>query len=180
MQLNKKSILLIALIAGTTMGAECISVNDDAVIVVNVENVTGHYLIGQGTTSFTTPNNCVTIQPADYINEDYGLVQNGRLVDVKVKANGTFGGSVTGGAVTVNGVNLVTYSGTWTALTTEQSLLSENSLLTKNQAGVTTLLSAVENKQTITLCAAGQFSQPAAANLSVDVTVFAQVDVKPN
>lgn len=180
MRLNSKSLLLIALIAGTTMGAECISVDDDSVIVVNIENITGNYAITPGALVFNNPNNCVTKQVADYLDTDYGLVVGGRLVDITYKANGTFtGGNISGGAVTINGVNILSYTGPWATFTTTQSLLT-GTTITKNQAGVDALLLAVQNQQPITICVAGTFSQAAPAGLSVDVNVFAQVDVDPD
>ena len=180
MKLNLKSLLLVAVIASTTMGAQCISVNDDSVIVVNIENVTGHYAITPTATVFGNPNECVVKQVSDYIDSDYGIVQSGRLVDIQYQASGTFAnGNVSGGTVSVNGVTILTYSGSWTALTTKQSLLTGNTV-TKVQAGVDALINAVKNQQPITLCVNGTFSQPAPAGLAVDVTVFAQVDVDPD
>jgi hypothetical protein len=42
------------------------------------------------------------------------------------------------------------------------------------------LINAITNQSTITLCGSGAFTQAATAGLSVEVEVFAQVDVTNN
>jgi hypothetical protein len=179
MRVDRKFVLLTALLAFTTMGAKCISVNDDGVIVVNIENVTGTYNITQGATLFANPNDCVTKQVSDYLDSDYGVIKGGRLVDIQYQAFGVFAGNINGGTVSVNGVQILSYSGPWSTFTTRRSLLLDTHL-TRHPAGVTALLAAVENQAPIVLCVGGTFSAPAPSGLSVVVEVFAQVDVEPN
>ncbi len=181
MRFDRKSILLVGIIAGTTIGGTCIpTVNDEGRIVVNVQDVSGHYTIAQNSSNFGNPNNCVTKSVSDYLDSDYGTVVGGRIVDVRYKANGQFAGNVVNGVVTVNGATLLTYSGPWSALLTEQSLLAGSSIIVKVAAGETALTTAVMNGSPITLCVAGGFSPNTPAGLSVDVAVDAQVDVNPD
>jgi hypothetical protein len=172
-----KSLALVAAMAMTGLGAECFSITDPFVVSVNLQDVSDTLDITPGATDFDP--GCRTINPADYLGQSYDLVSGARLVDVKVQTIGQFGGTVSGAEVRVNDVELLSFSGTWNAFNTEQSLLSNSSLLSLNPAGVTTLETAIENRLPLTVCHAGAFSEPTPAGLRVVVTVFAQVDATP-
>lgn len=105
-------------------------------------------------------------------------MSDAHLVDATVQTVGGFAGSVIGGVITVNGTTLATYSGSWSAFNTPQSILT-STLLVRNAAGVTVLLNAIQNRQTLTICDGGQFSSAAPTGLQVITTIFAQVDVTP-
>lgn len=172
-----KSLALVAAMTMTGLGAECFSVTDPFVVSVNLQDVSDTLPITPGATDFDP--GCRTINPSEYLGQSYDLVSGARLVDVKVQTLGQFGGNVSGAEVRVNDVELLSFSGSWNAFNTEQSLLSNSSLMSLNPAGVTTLETAVETRLPLTVCHAGAFSQPAPAGLSVVVTVFAQVDATP-
>jgi hypothetical protein len=172
-----KSLALVAVMSLTALGAECFSIRDPFVVSVNLQDIADTLDIAPGAVDFDP--GCRILSPVDYLNQNYDLVSGGRLVDVKVKTIGEFAGDVNGGLVTVNDVQLLTFSGSWTAFNTEQSLLSNSSLLDLNAAGVAELETALENRQPITVCHQGAFSRPAPAGLRVVVKVFAQVDATP-
>ncbi|HSA55582.1 MAG TPA: hypothetical protein VLE53_07745 [Gemmatimonadaceae bacterium] len=177
MHTRVRSLVLVAAMAAAAMGAQCFSITDPFVVSVNIQDVTGTYAITPGTVNFDP--SCRTENPADYLDANYDLLSGGRLVDITVQTIGQFGGTVNNGAVTINDTPLVTYGGSWNAFNTEQSLLSNSSLLNSNAAGVTELLDAVQNQQPITICHQGSFSQAAPAGLSVVVKVFAQMNATP-
>jgi hypothetical protein len=175
---HRRTILLVAAVAFTSMGLTCLSINDAGVFSINVKDVTGTFPISQGALLFGNPPSCATRNAADYIDADYSVISGGRLVDIIVKTNGTFAGNVNNGLLTINGTPLLRYSGSWNAFNTGQSLLT-TTLMTRDATGVNVLLNAVRNAQTVTLCGSGAFSQAATAGLSVSVQVFAQLDVQP-
>jgi hypothetical protein len=177
MRMYPKQLLLIAALASTTMAASCITEREDAIIAVNIENVTATYAITPGATQFNNPANCITKNTADYIDSDLGIVTGGRLVDITVQSIGTFAGNVNGGTITVNGVQVVSYTGPWNSFNTPQSLLT-SPLLVRNAAGVNTLIAAIVAGQPVTVCTGGTFSQAATTGMSVKVDVFAQADVQ--
>jgi hypothetical protein len=178
MQANRKTLLLVAAVAFTSMGLTCLSINDAGVFSINVKDVTGTFPISQGALSFGNPPSCATRNAADYIDANYSTITGGRLVDILVKTNGTFAGNVNNGLLTINNVPLLRYSGSWNAFNTEQSLLT-STLMTRDATGVNVLLNAIKNASPVTLCGSGAFSQAATSGLSVSVQVFAQLDVQP-
>ena len=167
--------IAVVLLAGTA--AKCFSITDPFVISVNVDDVTGVYVIDANTVDFDP--DCTTRDAADYLDSDYELVGGGRLVDITVQTIGPFGGSIVGGSASVNGTPLVSYDGPWSTFNTPQSLLAESSPLTLAPAGVTALLGAIQNGQAITICHAGMFSEATPSGLQIEVKVYAQVDAKP-
>lgn len=175
---TKIPLLLAFLLVGTT-GATCITVDDDNVIVVNVDDISGTYNITPGALFFANPNDCVTKTVSDYLDSDYGLVVGGRLVDVHYQAYGTWAGSIQGGSVSVNDTQMLTYDGPWSSFTTKQSMIDPNTILNVESAGVLELLRSVQTGGNVMLCVGGNFSQAAPAGLSVKVTVFAQLDIEP-
>jgi len=178
MHLDRRNALLVALLLSTTMAAKCITINEDAAVAVNIDDITGTYAIAPAVTAIPPATNCVTKNSADYIDPDFADIRNARLVDVKVQTIGTFGGTVSNGTVTANGTTVLRYSGPWSTFNTEQSLLT-SSAMTTEPAGVAVIVSAITNSQPVTLCATGSFSQPTTAGLSLKVSAFAQVDAVP-
>jgi hypothetical protein len=178
---NRKSIVALALIAVATMGAtQCLpELATDPRVVVNVENISKTFPITPTATIFGNPNDCTTVTATQYLDTDYGTVVGGRVVDVVYQTFGTFGANIVNGGVTINGVQLLSYSGPWSTFTTRRSLITDN-VITKNQAGVNALITAVTNGQAIQICVTGQFSQPAPSGLTVFVEVTAQVDFIPD
>ena len=172
----KHAAVLVA-VAMTTMGSTCISITDPLVVTLNVKDIKDTYDITPGTVNFNNPPRCIVRNPNDYLDAAYD-VSGAHLVDASVQTVGAFSGSVIGGAITVNGTTLATYSGPWSAFNTPQSILT-SSLLVRNAAGVTVLLDAIQNRQTLTICDGGQFSSAAPAGLQVVTSIFAQVDVTP-
>lgn len=163
------------------LGAQCIGINEPGVFAVNVKDITGTYNISTGVTQFGNPpgtTSCATKNAAEYIDQNFATIKGGRLVDITVQTNGSFNANVTNGSITINGTQLLSYSGSWNAFNTPQSLLTNN-LMQRNQAGVTQLINAITSQQTVTICGSGGFSSATPAGLSVTVKVFAQLDAQP-
>jgi hypothetical protein len=101
-----------------------------------------------------------------------------------VKTNGTFSGNINNGQIRIGGSQqslqtLATYSGSWAAFNTPQSLIQNNVTMTLNPTGVNTFLSLIQNLSNIVICHSGAFSQAAGTGMSIDVSIFAQVNATP-
>jgi hypothetical protein len=182
MRARLKNTALIAAIALSGMAAQCFSITDPFVVPVNVKDIKNTYNVTPGTVTFDP--GCITKNPADYIDSNFNVSGGGQLVDIIVKTNGAFAGNIVGGQVRVGGSTqalqtLATYSGSWNAFNTQQSLLQNNVTMNLNQSGVNTLLSLIQNTSPIVICHGGAFSQAVPAGLSIDVTIFAQVNATP-
>jgi hypothetical protein len=115
---------------------------------------------------------------------DFDVTGGGQLVDIIVQTNGTFAGNIVGGQLRVgpsiaNLTTLVTYSGRWSAFNTPQSLLQNNVTMSLNEAGKTSLMNIIENQGSLVICHGGAFSQAATTGMSIDITIFAQVNATP-
>jgi hypothetical protein len=173
---------LVALTALSSMAASCFEITDPLVVAVNVKDIRNTYNVTPGTVTFAP--GCITKNPADYIDANFNVEGGGQLVDITVATNGAFAGNINNGQVRVGGSTqalqtLVTYSGPWTAFNTPQSLLQNNVTMTLNPTGVSTLLSLIQNTSPIVICHGGAFSQAAGAGMSIDVSIFAQVNATP-
>ena len=173
---------LVALVAMSGLGASCFSITSPFVVAVNVKDIKNTYNVTPGTITFDP--GCITKNPADYIDANFNVAGGGQLVDITVKTNGAFAGNITNGQVRIGGSpqslqTLATYSGPWSAFNTTQSLLQNNVTMTLNQSGVSTLKSLIQNTSPIVICHGGAFSQAAVVGLSIDVTIFAQLNATP-
>jgi hypothetical protein len=182
MRARLKNTALVVLVAMSGLAAECFEITDPFVVAVNVKDIKNTYNVTPGTTTFAP--GCVTKNPADYIDSNFDIANGAQLVDIIVQTNGTFAGNINGGQVRIGGSTqalqvLVNYSGPWSAFNTPQSLLQNSTAMTLNQAGVTTLLSLIENTSPIVICHSGAFSQAATAGMSIDISIFAQVNATP-
>lgn len=182
MRSRLQKVALVALVAMTGLAAECFKITDPFVVAVNVKDIKNTYAVTPGTINFDP--GCITKNPADYIDANFNVAGGGQLVDIIVKTNGTFAGNINNGQVRVGGSQqalqtLVTYAGSWSAFNTPQSLIQNSTSLNLNQNGVNTLLSLIQNTSPIVICHSGAFSQAAIAGMSIDVTVFAQVNATP-
>ena len=177
-----KRVAVVGLIAASSMAASCFEITDPFVVAVNVKDIKNTYNVTPGTVNFDP--GCITKNPADYIDANFNVAGGGQLVDIIVQTNGTFAGNINNGQVRVGGSTqalqtLATYSGSWNAFNTPQSLLQNNVTMNLNQAGVTTLLSLIQNTSPIVICHGGAFSQAAGPGMSIDVSIFAQVNATP-
>ena len=182
MRSRLQKVALVGLVAMSGLAAECFSITDPFVVAVNVKDIKNTYNVTPGTINFDP--GCVTKNPADYIDANFNVANGAQLVDIIVKTNGTFAGNITSGRIEIGGSTqalqtLVTFSGPWSAFNTAQSIIQNNVTMTLNPAGVTTLLSLIQNTSPITICHGGGFSQAAVAGMSIDVTIFAQVNASP-
>ena len=182
MRTRLQKLALVALVAMSGLAAECFEITDPFVVAVNVKDIKNTYNVTPGTISFDP--GCITKNPADYIDANFDIAEGAQLVDIIVKTNGTFAGNINTGQIRVGGSTqslqtLATYSGSWAAFNTPQSLLQHNTTMNLNANGVATLLSLIENTSPIVICHSGAFSQAAVAGMSIDVTVFAQVNATP-
>jgi hypothetical protein len=177
-----KNTALVVLVAMSGLAAECFQITDPFVVAVNVKDIKNTYNVTPGTITFVP--GCITKNPADYIDSNFDIANGAQLVDIIVQTNGAFAGNIIGGQVRIGGSTqalqtLVTYAGPWSTFTTPQSLLQNNTTMTLNQAGVTTLLSLIQNTSPIVICHSGAFSQAATAGMSIDISIFAQVNASP-
>jgi hypothetical protein len=182
MRARLKNTVLVALVAMSAMAAGCFKVTDPFVVSVNVKDIKNTYNVTPGTINFAP--GCITKNSSDYLDANFDVTGAGRLVDVIVKTNGTFAGNIVGGQVLVGAssaslIPLTTYSGQWNAFNTPQSLLQHNVAMNLNAGGVTTLQNLIQNQQSIVICHSGSFSPAAGTGMSIDVTLFAQVDATP-
>jgi hypothetical protein len=173
---------LVAVVAMCGLAASCFSITDPFVVAVNVKDIKSTYNVTPGTVTFDP--GCITKNPADYIDANFNVAGGGQLVDIIVKTNGTFAGNINSGQIRIGGSpqalqTLATYSGSWAAFNTPQSLLQHNTTMNLNQSGVATLKSLIQNTSPIVICHGGSFSQAAGAGMSIDVTIFAQVNATP-
>lgn len=173
---------LVALIAMSGLSAECFQVTDPLVVSVNVKDIGATYNVTPGTVNF--PPGCITKNAGDYLDANFGLTGAVRLVDVTVQTHGAFAGNIVGGQLRIGPSpaslqTLLTYSGPWNAFNTPQSLLQNNVTMNLNATGVATLQSLIQDRQSIVICQAGSLSSAAGAGMSIDLTVFAQVDATP-
>ena len=173
---------LVGLVAMSAMAASCFSITDPFVVAVNVKDIKNTYNVTPGTVNFDP--GCITKNPSDYIDANFNVAGGGQLVDIIIKTNGTFAGNITNGQVRIGGSpqslqTLATYSGSWNAFNTPQSILQHNTTMNLNQAGVSTLKSLIQNTSPIVICHGGSFSQAAVAGMSIDVSIFAQVNATP-
>jgi hypothetical protein len=175
--MNTRILLGILLLALPTMGSDCI--NDGFLISVNIEGITSKFDISPGNDpTFGPPNDCETIPASVYLTSEFGDYENVRIYDIKVTTVGTYPGNVNG-TVLVNGIPAASYSGSWSAFNTPQSLLTSG-LVTRTGGGIGEMVLAVLNRRDITVCGQGSVSQvPVPSGLSVVIEVFGQVDAMP-
>lgn len=162
-------------VAMLTMGFDCI--NENALVSVNIPGLTGTYNINAGNNA--NFNGAVAILASDYLNLGFDNINlnTTRIYDIRVSTIGSYGGNVQG-QVLVNGTPILSYNGPWSSFNKPQSL-AISPLLTRNGAGITTLISSVKSKQDITLTGTGTVSQlPVPSGLSVQIEVLAQVDAE--
>jgi len=173
MRMKTIAFLAVILAAFATLGFSCI--NDGFVISVNIEGITGTFEINQGNGSF---NDCITVNSDVYLDVDYDNLKNVRIYDVRVSTIGNYTGNVTGTA-TVNGVNVLQFSGPFAYFNTPRSILSDPNI-TKNNAGLLALRQAIEAKASVRLCGVGSATpSPFPAGQSVKIEVLGQVDAEP-
>lgn len=174
-----------ALVAGVALGglgASCFSITDPFIVAVNVQDIQSTYAVTPGTTTFDP--GCITRQTSDYLDDNFNIAAGGQLVDVTIQTNGAYAGNIVGAQLRVGPsqgalTTLVGYAGPWSTFNTEQSLIQGNTTMTLNPSGVATLLGLIENQQPIVICHSGAFSPAATSGMSIDVTVFAQVNATP-
>ncbi|HXG00589.1 MAG TPA: hypothetical protein VNL69_07375 [Bacteroidota bacterium] len=164
-------VLGLLVVALTTMGFDC--VNDNVLVAVNVTGLTATVNLTPGGTSFDATQ---TISASDYLDvgfEDINL-NSFRVYDIRITTIGTFAGTVNA-QVLVNGAQILSYSGPWSSFNTPQSLVSSQ-LITRNPAGMLTLLNAIRNRQDVQIRTTGTVSQALPSGLAVRIEVLAQVD----
>jgi hypothetical protein len=172
----RMKILVVAaltLAAFGTLGFSCI--NEGFIISVNIEGITGTFEINQGNGNFS---NCVTVDSKTYLDVGYDNLKNIRIYDVRVSTIGSYTGNVTGTA-SVNGVNILQFSGPFAYFNTPRSILNDPNI-TRFNAGILALTQAIQAKSPVRLCGVGSATpSPFPAGQSVKVEVLGQVDAEP-
>ena len=120
-----------------TMNFTCI--NDSFNVVVNVP-VSYEFTVNPGSTGAKSGN--ATLGLKDYVDASFlDEVKNARLYDIRVSTIGTYSGTISNGAVTVDGQQILVFAGQWNQFNTPQSLLGSSLLVQPRTAGVTALVS---------------------------------------
>jgi hypothetical protein len=180
MEMKTKIVLMALFVALATMGFDCI--NDNFLVSVNIKGISGTYNINAGNNS-TFTGDSPPIDASTYLDPNYSdEIKDVRIYDIRVSTVGTYAGNINGATaqVIVNGVatNLLGFSGPWSTFNVPQSLLTSQ-LLSRSAGGITALVNAIKNKQSVTLRGFGSVSQiPVPSGLSVKIEVFGQVDAQ--
>ena len=177
--MKTKFVLAAILVAFVTMGFDCI--NDPILVSLNLDPLSACYDINPGPN--TSYQGSVLIDPQDLIDDSYkDKIADARVYNITVQAQGPFAGSVTAGQVTINGILLLTYSGTWANFSTPQSLLGSSPYIHPQAAGIVELVRALKSRplQQVTLASTGSLTgggvPPVPSGLSVCVNIYAQAD----
>jgi hypothetical protein len=166
MKIRILALLMVA--ALPLMSFDCIT--DDFTIALDLKPFNGTYQINPGNNA--TYGGTVTIDPTTLYDQGYELT-GASVYDIRVSTSGPNLGNCSG-TVTVNGVLLFSYNGSWTAFNTPQSLLTSR-LITRNAAGVNALISAVVNGTPATFVGLGSVTiTPVPSGCSVTVSAYVQ------
>ena len=141
-------IMAVLFIVLATTGSQCI--NDNFLMSVNIQGVTGTYKINTGNGQF---NDCTTISSSNYLDQSFSIADSVRIYDIQVSTIGTYGGNVNGTA-TVNGSPILSFNGSFTYFNTPRSLLTDPNI-TRIPGGIVTLINTVKRQQPITICGVG-------------------------
>jgi hypothetical protein len=180
MVMKTKIVLMALFVALATMGFDCI--NDNFLVSVNVNGISGTYFIKTGTTpTFGPPDDCKTV--SDYLDKDYSNEITGvQIFDIRITTAGSYNGTINNGKVTVNGVTIMYLNGSpaWSAFNTPQSLLTSPFIdRTPGRINLNPLVNAITKGDPVTLCGSGSVSGTVnQTDLSVRIEVFGQVDAK--
>jgi len=177
--MKAKLLIAASFVALATMGFDCI--NDPLIVSVSLDPFSHCYQINPG------PNvnygGQTIIDPNTLMDDSYrDKVEDARVYDITVQSTGSFSGTVSNGIVTINGVPILTYSGSWSDFSTPQSLVRRSSHIQKNNAGIQELLRSLRQRPLLpdTLGASGTLSgggvPPVPAGLGVCVNIYAQID----
>jgi len=169
-------VIIILMLALSTLGSDCI--NENFLVVVNIEGISGTYSVNRGDNSFGPPTDCSTIDPSEYLSDDFSNYRNVRVTDIRVRTIGSFGANLQNGRLLVNGTEIMRYSGPWNSFNTPQSLLT-SPLIDRTNLNIAYLASVLESQQPVTICGQGTLSQNVDQDgLAVEIIVFAQVDAE--
>jgi hypothetical protein len=179
-----KNVLLCAglvLLLATT-GSTCI--NDEIVVPVNVGPILASFPINSGPQ--TTFSGLITMRLDSLIDASYlGSIKGAQVYDIKVYVTGIYpSGTINTTTVAVNLKPLMTFSGSWAAFKTPQSLLGGSTLITTNAAGLNELISILTNgtpSTAFTLAAAGSVTPgPVPEGLKVNIELYMQINTDVN
>jgi len=166
MKLKLLALLVIAILP--LMAFDCITDPSSITISLNLAPFNASYGLNSG--SSKTYGGSVAIDPTSLYDQSYTLT-GASVYDITVATKGPDDLGNGGGSVSVNGVLLFTYAGSWNQFKTPQSLLT-STLITRNPAGVATLIAAVTGKRMVTFTVNGTITNtPSASN--VDFLVVA-------
>jgi hypothetical protein len=174
----RMKILVVAaltLAAFATLGFSCI--NENFVVSINVEGISGVYDINPGSGSFSECTD--PVGPDTYLGAyNDATIRGARIYDVLVSTIGTYSGNVTGTA-TVNGVPILAFDGPFSYFNTPRSLRTDTNI-TRFDQGIKRLVDAITAGEFITVCGSGQASPgPFPTGQMVKVEVLGQVDAEP-
>ncbi|MEO8166602.1 MAG: hypothetical protein ABI623_00055 [bacterium] len=183
--MKTKIILAACVIIMTTAGFDCI--NSPLIVALNAP-ITGCVAVNTGNGSFNGSSSAISIIgsiPSDYQNKLAAL----RISDIRVSVSGAYPSGVVSGTgyFKFNNANpeytLLTFNGQYSAFAAGVSVLNSGGLITINPAGLSALLSAISNVNTLpsTITLRGQGSGPAVTqsfNLCLNISL--QADANAN
>ena len=179
--MKAKLVLTMLFVGLMTMGFDC--VNENFLIAVNIEGVTGTYNITSG--SNPSFNGCATFRASDYLDLSFASIRNARIYDIRVSTLGGFPGASVRGDVQVkvgnNSTTILSFSGLWSEYNSPKSLVTATPpLISRSPAGLSALVNAINNRQDFELCVVNSnISTPVPSGLAVKLEVFGQVDAEP-
>jgi hypothetical protein len=162
-----RALVLLLFLAIPLMGFNC--VNDAFTISLNLAPFNGTYALNPGPTTF---GGSFSINTTTMYDQGYTLT-GASVYDITVATAGPNLGTCTG-AVTINTIPLLTYSGPWTGFNTPQSLLTSR-YITRDARGIAELISCVVNKRIAVFATAGNVTTSPAAAGTNTLTISAHV-----
>lgn len=179
--MKAKIVLTALLVYLVTTGSSCI--RDPFIVVVNFP-FSGCYSINPG--NDPTFSGSETIGLIDQVPESFrDDIREARYYDIRVWTTGAYSGNVTGTAF-INGIPMLTYSGSWSDFNTPQSLLGSSPYVTPQTPGLLELGRVLAQfvtspELTVELSSSGTVSDvPVPDGLQVCVEVLTQGDAEVN
>jgi hypothetical protein len=180
--MKAKLVIVLMTVLLATTGSTCL--NEGFLIALNLP-IEECYPINAG------PNlnfaGSATVPLTEELDEVYrDNIKSARYYDMLIGVRGSYNGSVAGTA-TINGIPLLTFSGSWDSFSTPQSILGGSTLITPQTAGVNELVRVLDllpsaPGTTVALAVSGTLSgqSPVPSGLSVCVEIKAQADSEGN
>ena len=153
--MKKRFLALLVVAALPLMAFNCIT--DSFTIALNLKPFNGTYPINAG----NNPNysGFFTINPDSLYDFGSFSLDGASVYDVTIQTKGTTNLGTCSGTVSINGIQLLSYNGPWTAFNTPQSLITSQ-YIRRNQPGIDALVNAVSKGLLCTFAVQGSVTTP--------------------